>query len=232
MSCDSALQTATLETLAGAENYLRWVTDLVDPYLGSDPLEIGSGLGDHAVVWADRGPRSVTVSDTDPTRRGALQRRFATDERVLVRDVDVLNPYDGDHSSLVALNVLEHIEDDVAALRSAHRLLRPGGKVVMFVPAFPIAMSRFDRAVGHHRRYRRATLRDTYGAAGISIERLHYVNAPGLLAWFLGMRLLKMTPRDGMLVRLWDRLVVPAARTVETHVAPPFGQSLLAVGSI
>ena len=60
----------------------------------------------------------------------------------------------------------------------------------------------------------------------------HYVNAPGLAAWFVGMRLLRMTPHDGPTVRLWDRIVVPAARAVESRVRPPFGQSVFAVGRV
>ena len=159
-------------------------------------------------------------------------QRFAGDPRVRVRDVDLVTPYEGSHSALVALNVLEHIEDDIGALSAAHRLLRPGGKVVMFVPAFPFAMSRFDRAVGHYRRYRRASLTRAFDAADLTMERIHYVNAPGLLAWFVGMRLLRMTPQDGWSVRLWDRFVIPVARAFESRVRPPFGQSLFAVGSV
>ena len=64
------------------------------------------------------------------------------------------------------------------------------------------------------------------------VERLHYVNAPGLLAWFAGMRVLRMTPQDGPTVRLWDRFVVPAARAVEGRVRLPFGQSVFAVGRV
>ncbi len=102
----------------------------------------------------------------------------------------------------------------------------------MFVPAFPFAMSRFDRAVGHYRRYRRGTLTRVFEAANLRMERIHYVNAPGLLAWFVGMRLLRMTPQDSWSVRLWDRFVIPVARAFESRVRPPFGQSLLAIGSV
>jgi SAM-dependent methyltransferase len=229
---DSDLQTFTLESLASARNYHRWLCDLVQPYLGEDPLEIGSGLGDYAETWLENGQSTITVSDADRSRRAMLTKRFAADPRVTVRDLDVFAPYDGAHSSLVALNVLEHIEDHVGALASAHRLVRPGGHVVMFVPAFPFAMSRFDRQVGHFRRYRLATLRRTYLDAGLRVERIHYVNAPGLLAWFVGMRLLGMTPQDGLTVRLWDRIVTPVTRAVESRIRPPFGQSLLAVGTV
>jgi len=230
VSGDSELQSCTLESLTTAVRYHAWLTDLVRPYLGEHPLEIGSGLGDYAQTWIDSGTPQITVSDRDPGRFALLQQKFEGDDRVHVQDVDVFAPHQGDHSALVAMNVLEHIEQDVEALRSANRLLRPGGAVVMFVPAFGFAMSDFDRKVGHYRRYTVASLRTAYGQAGLDVEHIRYVNAPGLFAWFVGMRLLKMTPQDGPTVRLWDRAVVPVARAIEARVRPPFGQSVFAVG--
>lgn len=230
VSEDVELQSCTLESLTAAVHYHAWLTNLVRPYLGDHPLEIGSGLGDYAQTWMEAGTPEITVSDRDPTRFALLQQRFEADHRIHVKDLDILAPHVGSHSSLIAMNVLEHIEKDVDALRSAPRLLRPGGAVVTFVPAFQFAMSDFDRKVGHFRRYTVPSLRDVYERAGLDVERIHYVNAPGLFAWFVGMRLLKMTPQDGPAVRFWDRAVVPVARAIEARAHPPFGQSVFAVG--
>ena len=126
--------------------------------------------------------------------------------------------------------MLEHIDDHVGALRSAQKLVRPGGAIVMLVPAF-VAMSRFDHDIGHYRRYTKETLGAAYRHAGIELEQLAYVNAPGLLAWLVAMKWFKRgTPGEGVLLRAWDRFVVPVARRAETLKSPPFGQSLLAVG--
>lgn len=229
---DTVLQSSTLESLTSAYRYHAWLTELARPYLGEHPIELGSGLGDYAASWLEMGVPRFTVTDADSSRLGVLTERFGADDRVEVLGLDVFDPPAREHSSFVAYNVLEHIPDQVGALRAAHRLLRPGGAVVMFVPAFEIGMSDFDRAVGHVRRYRLAGLRAAYEEAGLRMERLHYVNAPGLLAWIAGMRLLKMTPGDGPTVRAWDRFVVPVARGVEQRVRPPFGQSAFAVGRV
>jgi hypothetical protein len=229
---DSALQSQTLEEVGSAVNYHRWLCDLAQPHLGDHPVELGGGLGDYAQGWLDGGVPRITVCERDPMRCQGLRERFAGEPRATVVDFDVYDPPAGEHSSFVAFNVLEHLDDHVTALRAAHRLVVPGGTVVMFVPAFEFAMSRFDRAVGHVRRYRKATLRAAYEAAGLRVETLHYVNAPGLAAWFVGMRLLRMTPGEGPLLKVWDGGVVPVARAVESRVRPPFGQSLFAVGRV
>jgi SAM-dependent methyltransferase len=225
---DTGLQSDVLEDLRTAVNYRRWLCSLGVPFFGDDVLEIGSGLGYYAADWADMGVR-ITASEADPTRLAQLRETFARDSRVRVRELAVPIEEEADYSTVVAYNVLEHIPDDVAALRAFRGLVRPDGAVVLIVPAFQGAMSRFDRAIGHQRRYTRAALSSALGQAGLHVERCHYVNAPGLLAWYVGMRLLGGRPKEGPLLTVWDRAVVPVERRIERHVRMPFGQSVFAV---
>ena len=94
-------------------------------------------------------------------------------------ELNIFSPPNRRHSALVSINVLEHIPDHVAALAAAHQLIKPGGAVITFAPAFEFALSKFDESVGHVRRYTKATLAAAYRSAGLAIERIHYVNAPG-----------------------------------------------------
>jgi SAM-dependent methyltransferase len=228
---ETQLQSEVLEDLQGARNYRRWLVRLVSPYLGTNPIEIGSGIGDYAVDLAP-GRASYTATEPDPDRYAVLADRFAGDPVVRVRQLGLPADETGDHSAVVMLNVLEHIEDDVAALRSAAGLVRPGGAVVVFVPAFNGAMSRFDRLIGHHRRYTRRTLGEAVSAAGLTIEQVHYVNSVGLISWFLLMRCARMIPRDGFALRSYDATVIRAVGWLERFVRPPFGQSVLAVARV
>lgn len=225
---DSRLQTAVLEDLTDASNYRRWLADLVRPYLGDSPLEIGSGLGAYVAEWLSDVPR-FTATEPDPTRLIALKQQFAADPRVEVRAMGLPTDERGEYSAVIALNVLEHIEDQVGALRSAAGLLRPGGAVVLIVPAFPSAMSRFDRVIGHVRRYTRETLGDALTGAGLRIEELRYINPVGLLGWYVVCRLLGQFPANGPVLRAYDRMVVPLLRRLERGQQPPFGQSVFAV---
>jgi SAM-dependent methyltransferase len=222
------LQSEVLEDLRGARHYRRWLVRLVNPYLGDDPIEIGSGIGDYAAELAD-GRHRYTATEADPDRLAVLARRFTDHPVVRVQQLSLPADETGTHSAAVMLNVLEHIEDDVAALRSAASLVRQDGRVVVFVPAFNAAMSRFDRLIGHHRRYTRRTLSAALTAAGLRIERIRYVNSVGLVSWFLLMRCARMIPRDGLALRAYDATVIRTVALAERAVRPPFGQSVFAV---
>jgi ubiquinone/menaquinone biosynthesis C-methylase UbiE len=229
-TAESNLQLDVLEALESAHRYNRWIADLTLPFLGDDPLEIGSGIGVSAELWLDSGLPAITTTELDPKSLLRLHERFDNDPRVRITAMNMEGAPDANHSAVVTLNVLEHIEDDSGALRGAARLVRPGGLVVIFVPAFPFAAGRFDRLIGHYRRYTIATISRAFADAEIAVESVRYVNAPGLVAWFLGVRVLGLVPGDGPLLRMWDRLVIPVARKLEARWSPPFGQSVLAIG--
>ena len=228
---DTDLQTQILEDLVEAKHYRHWLVGLALPYLGDDPLEVGSGLGHSAADWAATGVPRWTASEADPARLEGLRTRFADDPVVRVRELAVPIDEVGSYSSIVAYNVLEHIPDDVAALKAFGGLLRPAGRVVLIVPAFPSAMSRFDLAIGHQRRYRRRSLRQAAELAGLKVERLHYVNCVGLLGWYVAVKGLRGRPKAGLLLTLNDVAVVPWLSRLEARIHPPFGQSLFLVAS-
>ncbi len=224
----TVLQSAVLEDLRTAANYADWLITLTEPWLGDDPLEIGSGLGDAAALWA-AGSRPMTASEADPGRLALLRERFAGHPSVQVRELTVPIRETAEYSAVVALNVLEHIEDDVEALRDFARLVRPGGRIVLVVPAFEKAMSDFDREIGHFRRYQVSSMESALRAAELRPVKVHYVNSLGLFGWLVFIKALGGRPQNGLPLKIYDRLVVPVLRRVEPRLRVPFGQSVLAV---
>jgi SAM-dependent methyltransferase len=219
----------SLEQPANQPRYRRYQFSLMAPHCGPSVLEVGSGQGDLAVQFT--GLQRLVVTDADPAAVQLLKERFAGRPGVEVRQLDLDGgvqpgePVD----SVVAANVLEHLADDAAALRTLARLVRPGGTIVLWVPGYPALYGDFDRRVGHYRRYTPDTLSRVVQAAGLTVERCHPVNLLGGLAWWLAVRLGGTgSPRPG-LVALYDRIVVPATRTIERFRPPPFGQSVLCV---
>jgi SAM-dependent methyltransferase len=216
---------STLDNLDAATNYADWIVSLMAPYLRGRILEVGAGHGTFTSLLSRYGP--VTATELSERAVAVLRDRYAGSEQVTVLHVDEL--VDRDFDTAVMVNVLEHIDDDVGSLQSLRDDLCPGGHVLIYSPAFNALYSRFDAAVGHYRRYTRATLARAIDDADLEAVDIRYVNSPGALAWYVVATRLGRRPTEGWSTQLFDRLAVPVARRVEQRVAPPFGQSLLAV---
>ena len=219
-----------LENLGEAERFNRWVLSRFEHHLGEDVLEVGCGSGTFTVLMAARGHR-VTGIDIDPSYVETAKQRVAKFSgcRVACGDATAAD-WPERFDTVVALDVVEHIEDDHAFLRRLARVLRPGGKLVVKVPAAPSLMSTLDRVVGHHRRYDKASLRETFRDAGLTPLSLSHFNVAGTLGWWLNGKVLKRTTPPGEQVKAFETLV-PLFRAAESIVPPPFGLSLIGVAA-
>ncbi len=197
-------------------------------------LEVGAGLGEFASQLT--GLERLVVTDVDPAAVASMAARFADRPEVEARQLDLgageLPDVGGAVSTVVAINVLEHIEDDAAALRALARLVEPGGRIVLWVPAYMQLYGEFDRLVGHVRRYTPATLRAAVLAAGLVPHDVRPVNLLGGIAWWVVVRRGGAGSPDPRMVRVYDRFVVPVTRALERRVRAPFGQTVLGVAEV
>jgi 2-polyprenyl-3-methyl-5-hydroxy-6-metoxy-1,4-benzoquinol methylase len=221
-----------LSALDSAINYRDWILGLSRPYLDGAVrlLEVGAG---HGTFTEDlSGSAHVTALELGSQALVRLQRRFAGRPDVSVTD-QRLEDLDSDAFDAAFLsNVLEHIEDDTAALSELARVVRPGGSIIVFSPAFMVLYSDFDASIGHHHRYRLPVLCDKFHAAGLEVQESRYVNIVGFFSWLVLVRLLRITPETPGAVRTFDRYVVPWLSRLETAVRVPFGQSVFVVGRV
>jgi SAM-dependent methyltransferase len=226
-----------LEALAGAPRYRDWIFSMASPYLRSRVLEVGAGSG--TMFECLTGREHAVALEIDPGLVAELVRRLDARPDVTIVAGSVTDPAVVDElralriDSAMSFNVLEHIEDDMAALRAVASVLDPGGSLALLVPAFPSIFGAMDRGVGHVRRYRRRELVDKMESAGFSVAEARYVNMPGYLAWFVNGRVLRSSSPAGgpRLVSLYDKTVIPMTRLLEKAVDPPFGQSLFVAGT-
>ena len=120
----------------------------MQPWFGRSLLEVGAGLGEFAAQV--RGLARHVVTDVDPQAVAALARRFAgrteAEARVLDLAADPVAEIGEPVEAVLAINVLEHIEDDAEALRRMAALVTPGGRVVIWVPGYQQLYGEFDRA--------------------------------------------------------------------------------------
>ena len=223
---------STLEVLEAAVNYNRWIGQTLVRHLEAPALEIGAGTGNLTCQFAQR--LDVHATDADPGLVKALHQRFADDRRVTVSELDVCQPAPlglrGRFASVVAVNVLEHIDDEQAALATMSELLAPDGRVILLVPAKKFAYSRLDAALGHCRRYEKGELVETLKAAGFMVDRMHFFNIVGLVSWWVRDKLDRQHLMRPSQVALFDQ-IVPTLQFLEGIIRPPLGVSLIAVAT-
>ena len=171
------------------------------------------------------------MTDVDAGAVQKLKERFVDRPEVEVQqyDIDGTTTLAEPVETLVAINVLEHIADDIGALRQLSRSLTPTGNVVLFVPGYQQLYGEFDRKVGHHRRYTPTTIAATAREAGLVVDVARPVNFLGAFAWWAAVRKGGTKAPNPKLVSIYDRFVVPVTRAVEKKLPIPFGQSVLCV---
>lgn len=218
-----------LEAMSFAVNYHRWIVAEFAPYLGSCVAEVGAGVGSFSELLLQSGVDRLQAFEPSANMFPVLDERLRHDLRArAINDVFRGRAGGEGFDTVVYVNVLEHIEDDVAELRLVREALRPDGHVLIFVPALPWLYSELDRSLGHFRRYTKGSLSAVVRQAGLSVVRLRYFDGVGILPWYVFFTLMKRGISGGD-VALYDRWVVPVMRRVERLVAPPVGKNLLLV---
>lgn len=222
---------AEFEALSLADNYYGWIRSLFERHLRGRVAEVGAGRGNFSERLLDLDAvRELLLIEPDTDLVAELRRRFADEPRVTtLPGTFEAQHIDGPLDAIVLVNVLEHIEDDAALVAAARRALRPGGALLLFVPAGPWLYGSLDTAFDHFRRYERGALADLLERHAFRLEDIRYVNAPGALVWFLAGRVFRQQTIRVAQMRLYDRLAIPVIRRLETLLPPPRGQSLLAV---
>jgi SAM-dependent methyltransferase len=215
-----------------ARNYFAWQSRLVTRELGRRVVEIGCGVGNFTGLLLDR--EMVIALDVEPACVDRLRERYGdcANLRAMVAHVNdsaFLGLVRERIDSCVCVNVLEHVEDDLQALAGMRTILVPGGVAVLIVPAFQSLFGSIDANLGHHRRYRRASLARLAERAGLRVQKAHYVNAIGFFGWWLNGHVLKRKAQSPAQIEIFDRWIVPLMSRVEAICRPPFGQSLFAV---
>ena len=221
-----------LEALINMQRYRELITSYFRPYLAGKAIEIGAGIGNMAYHISPH-VSSLQLVEPSPNLIGALKARFADDETVSVINKDfnqiIFATQDKSFDCVILVNVLEHIEDDELALKECFRILRPGGKLFLFVPALPFLFSNLDKIVGHFRRYTKADFLGKVKGVGFRVELARYFDVLGIFPWFLLNTIGGATKFNPVLVGLYDKFCVPLTRWLEALFKIQIGKNLIAV---
>lgn len=211
-----------------AVNWKRYWSAQIAPFVRGDVLEVGAGAGSNTRVLA--GLPHETYISLEPDAELAEHIRIAAPEHRKM--IGTLQDVTGRFDTILYIDVLEHIADDRAEMARAAARLNPGGHVIVLSPAHPALYSHFDRAIGHVRRYSRASLagcaRGTAAGALLTPVKLVYLDAAGLLASVANRMLSRPRPAEWQILA-WDRLLVPISCVLDPLLGRTVGKSILGV---
>lgn len=215
--------------MSGAEHYRRWIVDTFAPHLGKNVAEVGAGIGSMSRLLLEHPIERLAAFEPS----GNMYPMLAAALRGEARAQAVHGLFDGSqagkgYDSVLYVNVLEHVEHERDELAAAHAALRPGGRLLVYVPALPWLFSNFDREVGHFRRYTKDGLERVVEHAGFEVLESRWFDVAGIVPWYVNFTVLGRGMGAGS-VSLYDRLVVPAMRAIERLAPPPIGKNVALV---
>lgn len=220
-----------LEAMSFAQNYHAWIASVFRPYLGKRVAEVGAGRGNFSSLLLSGDIEELLCVEPSEEMYPLLVEHTANDAKVSCRQGffgDVSKEYVDYFDSVVYVNVLEHVEHDDTELDVIAKSLKSGGHVCIFVPALPWLYSDLDASVGHYRRYYKKELEALVAQNGFTIVHSTYFDSVGIIPWFIFFKLFHKKLSVGN-TSLYDRVVVPVVRIVESVIPVPIGKNVLLV---
>jgi len=174
-----------------ASHFNKWVYSTIQPYLKGKILEAGSGIGNISAFCIEDNYQ-ITLTDSEEDFVSMLKEKFGNFSNVNgIFQLDLVNKdfqnvykeYLDRFDSVFYLNVLEHIENDRQAVVNSSMLLKPGGTLIILVPAYSSLFSKWDKQLGHFRRYTARSLRKVVENESLTVKKVFYFNALGIAGW-------------------------------------------------
>ncbi|MDX9883189.1 MAG: class I SAM-dependent methyltransferase [Prolixibacteraceae bacterium] len=228
---------STLDAISSADQFNRWMYQTIAPFCNGHILEIGGGIGNISKqVLADG--KTLTITELREEYCQLLRKEVGPDQNL--RDIvclDIIDPQFenkymnmlGTFDTVFALNVIEHIEDDTLAIANCKKLLKPGGQLIILVPAFSFLFNSFDHSLGHFRRYTKKSIIRLFEKNNLQPVHQQYFNFVGTLGWWgSGNLLRKKTVPEGQM-KLYN-FFVPLIRIIDYFTRRFVGLSVIVVG--
>mgnify|MGYP002713093186 FL=1 len=217
--------TDNLDVMADARNYNDYLLGLVMSYSSEDDkmLDFGAGIGTFASEVAKLRPNVLCV---EPDVKQA--QRISDLGLAVVSNLGLVEESSMD--LIYSFNVLEHIKNDSDVLKELYSKLKEGGRILVYVPAFPVLYSSMDKKVGHYRRYKKSGLSHLMIDNGFCIEKARYVDSAGFVAAlaykFIGSKEGDIS-RFGLLI--YDRFIFPLSRIMDVLTGSVFGKNVYVI---
>jgi 2-polyprenyl-3-methyl-5-hydroxy-6-metoxy-1,4-benzoquinol methylase len=221
-----------LDIFKHAVNWKQYWASFVEEYVQGDVLEVGAGIGANTFQLLNSRQTRWVCLEPDRELAARLEILLKSSERssschVISGTLETLSP-ESLFDVIMHIDVLEHIQDDREELTRAAKHLKPNGRLIVLSPAHMWLFSRFDREIGHHRRYNKRTLINLIPEY-LKLEHLLYLDCVGLLASLANRLLLRQSLPSLKQIKFWDRTMIPFSRRLDGCFFYHVGKSILGV---
>jgi 2-polyprenyl-3-methyl-5-hydroxy-6-metoxy-1,4-benzoquinol methylase len=227
----------TLKAFALANHLNKWMYESIKPFCKGKIIEIGSGVGNISEYFINDN-KSILLTDIRDSYCEALREKFTGNHTL--QGIENMNLVDADFDSryssyfnsfdtVFALNVVEHIFDDSLAIKNCYKLLKPGGHLIILVPAYQWLYTDFDKELEHYRRYTRKRLELLFVKNNFSIINSRYFNAAGIAGWIVSGKIQHHRIIPAGQLRLFNSLVF-VFKLFDRLIFNSFGLSVITIG--
>ena len=216
-----------LENFDKAVIWRKYIYLLIKKYVSNDVLEVGAGIGSFTKNYRKK-IRNLTLSEIDDSNFNFLTKKFKDKN-----NIKVINSFTGQISetfnTILHLNVLEHIEKDVEEINQALKKLKPNGHLIILVPAHNELYGKFDKAIGHIKRYKIDFFK-SLKLDNAEVMELYYLDSLGYFLYYLNKIFFKEEIYPTKLkIFLWDKLFTPFSMILDKLLYYKFGKNVMCV---
>ena len=216
-----------LENFDKANIWRHYVFLLIKKYLKNGLLEVGAGIGSFTGNY-ERMFTDITITETDENNLNELKKKYSNKKNISISD-EIVKNINKKFNSIIYLNVLEHIKEDTEEINLALEKINSNGYLVLLVPAHNKLYSKFDEAVGHHRRYQIDFFNKTKLKNGKLVD-VYYLDCFGYFLYFINSFFFKEEIYPSKLkIFIWDKIFTPASILFDFLFRYKFGKNIMCI---
>ena len=216
-----------LEHFDNSKNFRNYQNDLIKNYIRGYTAEIGPGNGENLQLYLDR-VEKVDLFEPSKILFENLQSKYHDNQNVVLINKEfslTVNTYD----TILYLDVLEHIQNDLDEINKSFNSLKSGGKLIINVPAFQYLYSKFDEDVNHFRRYDKKSFTDLIQNLDHSSYQMKYYDSVGYLLSLISKIFLNDYKKNfHQKIKIWNSLI-PLSKVLDKLCFNLFGKSLIVI---
>ena len=215
-----------LENFDKAHIWRKYIYYIIKKYINGNILEVGAGIGSFTKLYENQ-HQNITLSESDKDFCDLLNDKFKNKNNIKVTN-QFIKEINQKFETIIYLNVLEHIEDDIAEVKMAYEKLEKNGHLIILVPAHQKIYSKFDKAVGHFRRYEINFFKDKLSM--FNLIKLIQLDCCGYLLYHLNNLIFKKDVYPSKLkIFIWDKIFTPMTIVLDFLLNYKFGKNILCI---